>query len=298
MSHEIELQRQAQPTPLELIQEALRGAVTPEEKQAAAGLVKELITLQQSMVRFQWESEERQAKIDFDDALSRCQARVSRLAPNQGRKSKKADTNNSIFWLDYAGLDSSIRPIYIAEGFSISFSEVPGGKDNYVGMKATLSRGGVSREYFKQLTLAPAFEGMPKADAEASAASRVKRYLMLQIFNIAIGIDADEKKPYEAEQKMPEPEMLEWLDAIAQAPNEKEMGEMLRRAHNAANEYKCDVSRLEFDKAGIKAIESPQALQNFYMARAKKWEAANNPHAVSELGKAYDKRTAEIGGQN
>jgi hypothetical protein len=55
----------------------------------------------------------------------------------------------------------------------------------------------VSREYFKRLTLAPAFEGMPKADAEASAASRVKRYLMLQIFNVAIGVDEDEKRPFE-----------------------------------------------------------------------------------------------------
>ena len=138
----------------------------------------------------------------------------------------------------------------------------------------------------------------PSGLAGSIANSRAKRYLLLAIFNIAVGIDAIEKQGAAPVQLMPEPEMLEWLDAISQAPNEKEMGEMLRKAHNCASEYKCDVSRLEFDKAGIKAIESPQALQNFYLARAKKWGAANNPHAVSELGKAFDKRKAELEGQS
>ena len=111
------------------------------------------------------------------------------------------------------------------------------------------------------------------------------------------------------------PEMYEALDAIlyeldnrydgADDSRTQWMGEYVDKlfavklkAHNCASEYKCDVSRLEFDKAGIKAIESPQALQNFYLARAKKWGAANNPHAVSELGKAFDKRKAELEGQS
>ena len=176
--------------PIGLIRQALSSGTSPE-------VIRELVALQQSMVRFEWEREERQAKIDFDTALSVCQQKVETLKPNQGRKSKRTDTHDSIFWLDYKGLDAAIRPVYLAEGFSVSFSEVLDGKENYVGMKATLSRGGVSREYFKRLTLTPAFEGMPKADAEASAASRVKRYLILQIFNVAIGVDEDEKKPFQ-----------------------------------------------------------------------------------------------------
>ena len=48
-------------TPLSLIQSALSKNVAPE-------VLKELVALQQSMIRFGWEAEERQAKIDFDDA--------------------------------------------------------------------------------------------------------------------------------------------------------------------------------------------------------------------------------------
>jgi hypothetical protein len=295
MSTALELKRE-QPTPLELIQEALRGAQTPEEKLAATGMVKELIALQQSMVRFEWEAQERQSRIDFDGALNECQGQIGRIAPNVNRK----DTNS--WWADYAQLDRTIRPIYTKVGFSIAFSEVQPIAAGKIRIRAEVSRAGVSKEYFSEITpttTGPKGGAMATAtDADAIANSRAKRYLLLAIFNIAVGIDAIEKQGAAPVQLMPEPEMLEWLDAISQAPNEKEMGEMLRKAHNCASEYKCDVSRLEFDKAGIKAIESPQALQNFYLARAKKWGAANNPHAVSELGKAFDKRKAELEGQS
>jgi hypothetical protein len=202
-----------EPTPLSLIQSALHKGVSPE-------VLKELVALQQSMVRFEWEAQERQAKIDFDNALSRCQSKVSLLKPNQGRKSSRSATQDNIFWLDYVGLDAEVRPIYLAEGFSISFSEAKDGKDNYVGMMATLSRGGISREYFRRLTLAPSFEGMPKADAEASAASRVKRYLILQIFNVAVGIDKDEKKAIPENGKL-----AGWLKSMRDA---KDPGELDR----------------------------------------------------------------------
>jgi hypothetical protein len=230
--------------PMDLMRQALSTGTSPE-------VIRELVALQQSVERFAWEREERQSKIDFDNALSTCQSKVATLAPNQGRKSKRTDTHDSIFWLDYKGLDAAIRPIYLAECFSLSFSEVQEAKDNYVGMTAILSRGGVSREYFKRLTLTAAFDGMPKADAEASAASRVKRYLVLQIFNVAIGIDKDEKKPFE-DGKQPagqvgEARQKELCDHIGLAES---MDELTRIYLAAQKEAQYDgVATLKFAEA-------------------------------------------------
>ena len=145
MSTALELKRE-QPTPLELIQEALRGAQTPEEKLAATGMVKELIALQQSMVRFEWEAQERQSRIDFDGALNECQGQIGRIAPNVNRK----DTNS--WWADYAQLDRTIRPIYTKVGFSIAFSEVQPIAAGKIRIRAEVSRAGVSKEYFSEIT--------------------------------------------------------------------------------------------------------------------------------------------------
>ena len=229
-------------TPLSLIQDALHKGVAPE-------VLKELVALQQSMIRFDWEAQERQARIDFDAAKSRCQAKVGLLKPNQGRKSRKSVEANDIFWLDYIGLDAAIRPIYIAEGFAISFSEITDWKEGYVGMTATLSRGGISQQFSKRLTTAPAFDGMPKADAEASAASRVKRYLILQIFNIAVGIDADEKKPYEAAPSLPETTVQEYVDAMNQAPDMSSLRDMFAECWEKAKELKDGPAKKAFQAA-------------------------------------------------
>lgn len=196
-----------------LIQEALRGAVTPEEKQAAAGIVKELIALQQSMVRFEWEAQERQAKIDFDDALNECQSRVGRVAPNVQRN----DTRS--WWADYAQLDRTIRPIYTSAGFSVSFSEVTPTNPAKVRIMGTLARGGVSREFFAEIT--PSTTGakgnalVNATDADAISQSRAKRYILLDIFNIAVGIDKEEKRGTEASiSQSDELRLQEWADAL------------------------------------------------------------------------------------
>ena len=214
MTEELSIEKRA-PTTIEIIQQVLASGGKAAEM---AVVVKELVALKQSEERFQWEREERQAKIDFDEALNRCQKAVGMIQPNQGRKSQRNIEKPDIFWLDYVGLDKVLRPIYTEEGFSISFSEIEDSKPGYVGMKATLCRSGISREYFKYLTTEAAFDKMPKADAEASAASRVKRYLMLQIFNIAVGIDKDEKAPYDVTNG----ELADWIASIEGAASKAE----------------------------------------------------------------------------
>lgn len=170
--------------PISLIQQALSSGTSPE-------VIRELVALQQSMERFNWEREERQSKIDFDNALNDCQQHIGRVAPNV----KRNDTNS--WWADYAQLDTTVRPVYTERGFSIAFSETDPISPGKVRIKASLSRGGISKDYFREIT--PSTTG-PKGgamatptDADAIAGARAKRYLILDIFNIAIGIDKTEK---------------------------------------------------------------------------------------------------------
>ena len=177
-----------QPTPMELLQSALSSGATPE-------VMRELVALQQSAERFSWEREERQSKIDFDDALNRCQQSIGRIAPNVNR------TDTHSWGADYTQLDRTVRPIYTGEGFSICFSEIAPLHAGKVRIKAELSRSGISKEYFREITpstTGPKGNAMATAtDADAIAGSRAKRYLVLDIFNIAIGIDQEEKEGVE-----------------------------------------------------------------------------------------------------
>ncbi len=84
-------------------------------------------------------------------------------------------------------------------------------------MCATLSRSGVSREYFSKLVPAGNSK-MSAADAEASAASRAMRYLLLKIFNIAVGIDKDEKRPFEGLDVKVYAPLMEGIENAASIP--------------------------------------------------------------------------------
>ena len=84
-------------------------------------------------------------------------------------------------------------------------------------MRATLSRSGVTKEYFSKLTPAGNSK-MSAADADASGSSRAMRYLLLKIFNIAVGIDKDEKKPFDG-KIMDERRTTELLEFIKAAPD-------------------------------------------------------------------------------
>ena len=189
-----------------LIQQALSSGASPES-------IRELVALQQSMERFAWEREERQSRIDFDDALVKCQIEIGNIAPNRERE-------NKIMWADYLQIDRKIRPIYTKAGFSISYSEAPA-PPGKVKVIATLSRSGISRT-FEQMITAAVNSKMAQPDVDASANARCQRYLVLKIFNIAIGIDKDEKAGIEDDR------YLTMRDELEGAPNFDEAQKMFR----------------------------------------------------------------------
>jgi len=216
------IKQEPNPTGMELLAELARKS---EDPSVAVAVAKAVVDLQQSMERFTWEREERQAKIDFDNALNECQAKIGRIAPNQQR----GDTRS--WWADYAELDRTIRPIYTAAGFSIGFSEVQPLAVGKVRIKAELSRGGVSREYFSEITpttVGPKGNAMATpTDADAIALARAKRYLMLSVFNIAVGIDKLEKEGVTDDVLQP------WLDKLALSATPTELNRISLEAIKA-----------------------------------------------------------------
>lgn len=213
----IELPRRERTTG-ELIQQVIDSANgDPAVLAQMASVLGQLVTLRQSEERFTWEREERQANIDFDDAKNRCQKAIGRIAPNQNRSDTKS------WWADYAQLDRAIRPIYTAEGFSISFSEVQALTPGKVRIEGTLSRSGISKPYYSEITpttTGPKGNAMATAtDADAIAMARAKRYILIDIFNIAVGIDKEEKQGTPQPTEQQEAQLGDWADALRNAPD-------------------------------------------------------------------------------
>ena len=232
--------------PMDLMRQAISTGTSPE-------VIRELVALQQSVERFAWEREERQSKIDFDNALNECQSQIDRVVPNRDRE-------NGIKWADYIAIDKAVRPVYLAAGFSIGFSEVESPEAGR-RMCATLSRGGVSRDYFSKMVPAGNSK-MSAADAEASASSRAMRYLLLKIFNIAVGIDKDEKKPFENGKQpgeLDEREHLTHIDNIRAAGDVKELQRLYMAAQKAADAVGDTKSTLAFADAKNKRYRELQS---------------------------------------
>jgi hypothetical protein len=162
-----------EPTPLDLISIALNN-------NAGIDVIERLYALQR-------EQRDYQTQVAFDEALNRCQAKLTRISAD----ATNPQTNSK--YASYAKLDKIVRPVYTAEGFSLSFGErdcPTAGKTRFV---AFLSRSGVTREYLKDMS--PSTKGARGGDvmtpihADASADSYAKRYLLKDVFNLAVGED-------------------------------------------------------------------------------------------------------------
>lgn len=187
---------------------------------------------------------EYQAKVSFDEALNRCQQQIGRIAPNQKRN------DNGAWWADYAQLDRAIRPIYTAAGFSIGFSEVQPIHTGKVRIQGELARKGVSKFYFSEIT--PSTTG-PKGnamatptDADAIAMSRAKRYILLDIFNIAVGIDKEEKAAIPQGESLNEKVVEEYIEALNNAPDIAALKGVFADAYSKAKALRDEAAKKQF----------------------------------------------------
>lgn len=130
------------------------------------------------------------AEADFNAALSRVQGNMGRVGADATNNQTRSQ------YATYGKLDKAVRPIYTAEGFSLSFSTEKAG-EGMVGMVCYVShRGGHTREYRAEVPSdgkgAKGGDVMTKTHAFGSGTSYGMRYLLKMIFNIAIGEEDDD----------------------------------------------------------------------------------------------------------
>lgn len=224
----------ASPTPMDLLQLALTN-------NAAIDVIERLAALQEK-------AQARQAELEFTDALNRVQAKIKRVAPDLDNPQTKSK------YASYAAIDRVIRPIYTDEGFSLSFSEEDCPKPEHTRFVCFVSRGLHTRMYRKDMpTDGKGPQGgavMSKTHASGAADSYAKRYLVKDIFNVAIGIDdIDGNAPQDTANTLPD-ERYVWLkDNIENSANDAELKLAYEGAMKEARAINDQTSARDFQKA-------------------------------------------------
>lgn len=181
-----------QPTPLTILQSAV-------ERGADIDTIERLVALQERMM-------DRAAKSSYNEALARIQKEIKRIAPDLVNPSKSSK------YASYAAIDRVIRPIYSAEGMSLSFTHADSPKADHVRIVCKAALAGHVEQY--QIDMPVDTQGprggdvMTKTHATAAADSYGKRYLVKDIFNVAVGEDDVDGNATNGELQ----EQLEYID--------------------------------------------------------------------------------------
>ncbi len=166
-----------------LISTILKAATNPkvdmDKMERLLALHKEMVAEQQKQV--------------FIGAMARAQAAMVRVATNQ------RNTQTSSNYADYAAIDRMARPLYSAEGISLTFDTEDAKDPGEIRIVCdVMHTGGHVKRYHIDMPSdgkgAKGGDVMTKTHATGSAAAYGKRYLVLGIFNLAIGKDDDGNK--------------------------------------------------------------------------------------------------------
>jgi hypothetical protein len=161
-------------TPMGLIQLALQGG-------AALDTVERLVALQKDQRGYD-------AELAFNAAMNRAQSEMGPVAAdltNPQTKSKYAS---------YPALDKRVRPIYTQEGLALSFDTADSTLADHTRVLCYVSHSmGHMRTYHLDMPNdgkgAKGGDVMTKTHATGAAVSYGKRYLVIMVFNIAVGED-------------------------------------------------------------------------------------------------------------
>jgi hypothetical protein len=128
------------------------------------------------------------AQATFNAAMNACQADTRPIATDATNPQTRSK------YASYAQLDRALRPIYTKHGFSISFDEGDSPKTEHVRVLAYVAHsGGFTRTYRTDMPAdgkgAKGGDVMTKTHAAGSAKSYGKRYILKDVFNIAVGED-------------------------------------------------------------------------------------------------------------
>lgn len=133
---------------------------------------------------------EKQAEIEFSEAMARVQAAL----PTVLRESKNEQTSS--LYAKHEKIAKAIKPIYTAEGFSITFSEDASPKDNHIRVVGILRhRAGHSERHHIDVAIDDkGIKGNVNktlTHAEGSSQTYGRRRLTCMLFDVATGDDND-----------------------------------------------------------------------------------------------------------
>ncbi len=161
------------------------------DKQATVEAIRSLTELMR-------EERDYQAKVSFEEALSRVQDKVGWVAKDVERSDGKGS------YASFEGLDEALRPIYVSEGFSVSFDADPRPPQGQHIVIAYVSRQGHTRTYHLPVFIDPngpkGGAVMTMTDAGTAAHSKGCRILLGRIFNIATGVKETGLAPQDADK--------------------------------------------------------------------------------------------------
>jgi hypothetical protein len=192
---------------------------------AAIDVIERLSALQERAM-------DRDAEMQFNEAMNAAQTELGRIAPDLTNPSTHSK------YASYAALDRKIRPIYTRHGFSLSFDSGDSPLPETVRVICYVShRAGHTRKYTgppmpSDGKGAKGGEVMTKTHATGAAMSYGARYLLKYIFNIAVGEeDTDGNAGTVAEDRV-----VEALDAIANCATLEELMRVYKAAYREAGE--------------------------------------------------------------
>lgn len=167
----------------------------------------------------------------FNAAMSKAQSEMGRVSADAANQQTRS------VYATYAALDKAIRPIYTRHGFSISFNEGEGAPEGHARILAYVACGGHTRTYKLDMPNdgkgAKGGDVMTKTHATGSAHTYGRRYLLKDIFNIAIGENDNDGNGEADESRGPDAAAYEaMLDDFREAALK---GEKALRAHYSKN---------------------------------------------------------------
>lgn len=131
-----------------------------------------------------------EAKEAFNNALAVAQSEMRSVvadASNPQTRSKYAT---------YHAVDRALRPVYTKHGLALTFDTGKADEENYVRVLCTVALGRHERSYHIDMPAdgkgAKGNDVMTKTHAVGSAVTYGRRYLLLMIFNVAIGENDDD----------------------------------------------------------------------------------------------------------
>lgn len=200
-----------------------RAAADPEVN---IDKMERLLIMQQSII-------DRDAKTAFFDAFNRAQAEMTPIAADASNPQTRS------LYASYAQLDRAIRPIYTRHGFALSFDEGTAEKPDHVRVLCEVThRGGHSKPYHADMpTEGVGLKGnanMTKTHATGSAKSYGKRYLLKDIWNLAVGEDDRDGNAAPAEEAQPPADFERWQADVRAVADEgtARLQELWKRSPN------------------------------------------------------------------